>query len=171
MSSVATFHTIPRSKEADLLTASKVEHKITTKGFLFFKRESVETVDNLGDFLSKFGQEQEQFEFSGHTFTSLELLLEDKGLDLYRFEKQPASDQFRSGRDGHGSIFDTSAAKQTLEAIRKTQLSNSEIEDFLKEDYPEEGLAAGVEAITAAATILEKWLNSVKNDEVGMLVF
>ena len=154
-----------------MLTASMVEQKVTTKGFLLFKKETVETVDKLGEFLSEFGQEQQPFEFSGHTFVSLEILLEDKRVDLYQFEKKPASDQFRSGRDGHGSIFDASAAKQTLEALRAAQLSKSAIEDFMKEEYSEEDLAAGVEAVGAAAIILERWLDSVKEDELGLFVF
>ena len=112
MSSIAAFYKIPRSEELPLLTASMVEQKVTTKGFLLFKKETVETVDKLGEFLSEFGQEQQPFEFSGHAFVSLEILLEDKDVDLYQIEKKPASDQFRSGRDGHGSIFDASAAKR-----------------------------------------------------------
>jgi hypothetical protein len=171
MSSVAAFYTIPRNLELDLIAASKIEQKVTTKGFLFLKREKVETFDMLGEFLSDFGQEQSPFEFSGHTFTYLEIFLEDNGVGLYRFEKNPESGQFRDGRDGHGSLFDVSAAKQTLEALRAAKLSNSAIQAFIKEDYPEEDTAAGAEAILNAALIMEVWLDSVKEDEIGLFVF
>ncbi|MEP3846007.1 MAG: hypothetical protein ABJM43_11775 [Paracoccaceae bacterium] len=171
MSSIASFHIIPLGKESSLLAASEVVRNTTTKGFLFFKKESVETVDELWNFLNEFGQKQPAFEFSGYAFNSLELLLEDQKVGLYQYEKQPTSDAFRNGRDDFGSIFDASGAKQTLSALKGANLSDSAIQEFMQQEYPEEDLADGIEAVRAAADIFERWLEAVQENEIGLLIF
>ncbi|MEL7167386.1 MAG: hypothetical protein AAGL96_18120 [Pseudomonadota bacterium] len=121
--------------------------------------------------MREFAKEQSHFDFPGHVFTYLELLLEDQGVELYKFEKSPASDQFRSGRNEHGSIFDAPGAKRTSEMLGASQLSVNALENFMKEDYPEEDLVEGVEAIGAAATTMAKWLDTVKEGEIGLFIF
>jgi len=171
MSSIATFHKIPSDKEASLLAASEVVRNTTVTGFLFFKKENVEVVDGLWSFLEEFGHEQHSFEFSGHTFVSLEILLADNGVTLYQYEKQPASDVFRNTRAEHGSIFDASGATQTLAALRSVNLTTPVIEEFMRQEHPEDDLEFGVEAVEAAADILEQWLETVQENEIGLFMF
>ncbi len=172
MSLIPQFYTLPTRLKPKLLEASCPKEVITKHSFLFiFKRERLAYVDRLRGFLGEFGHEKRAFEYSGAAFLQLELLLEGNGFDLYRYENQPASDQFRNGSSTFGSIFEHEEARSTLTKLESYQFSREAIENFFQEEnvYTEEEIKDGVEATQAAKAALQNWLETVQNGEIGLL--
>ncbi|NQU22458.1 MAG: hypothetical protein HQ567_14370 [Candidatus Nealsonbacteria bacterium] len=170
MSQIATFHTLPEEQSDALLAAATPEIKIIEKRTFLFKKKVEERVDRFWDFLDEHATEQERCQYSGAGFCDLDLALEEKGCMLLDFGSCDLANKISEARAASTAVFDHHAATAALAKLNEVGLSEGEVRKYYQENNPPEDEDLGTEAVLAAFDISRKWLASVCEREIGLLI-
>ncbi len=165
MSQIASFYTIDKNLSEALLQAAVPEQKIIEKKLLFFTRKITTTVDNYWDFIKQQTTPQEDYPYSGTGFTDLELLLEEKGISLYKFDSSDFARRLSAARPSIVAVFDHMAAINTIKML--DGITKEEARKYSQENFPKEDDA---EFIMSAYDIFRRWLGSVAEAQIGLLM-
>jgi hypothetical protein len=169
VSQIASFYTFEKNMAEALLEAAVPRQQIIKKKILFFNLKTKQTVDNYWNFIKEHGTDQEAFGYSGTGFTDLELLLEEKGINLYKFGAGEFARQLSAARPSVLAVFDQAAARDTINLLNETELSKDEAQKYSQENFPHEDDAVVAESILSAYDIFKWWLASVTEAEIGVL--
>ena len=168
MSQIATFYTT-NSKEDDLLEAAKIQKIVVEKKVLFFKKSVTEEVDNFWPFLENNCKEQDEFRFSGSMFCDLNIIFKDKGCNASTIGKNELAKTITKLRETDISIYTFNTAEKALESMQQINLTTEDISSYCRKTYPGEE-SGTIEALSAALKIFQTWLESIKKDEIGILI-
>jgi hypothetical protein len=172
MSLLPSFHTFSEDDLPSLVKASRIEREVVFKRFFFWNRKSFELVDCFWDFLREKAVEKDGFEYGGNAFVFLELLLGEKELSIFDHEEKIVSEQMRKNRDTSISVFSAEGACVAWEMLLTLNLSRNEIVSFLGEEgVPKGEISEGADAEIGAWTFVSAWLKSIKDGQMGVVVF
>lgn len=170
MSQLATFFTLSKIQIDALLVAATPESKVIEKKGFLFKKKVEEQVDHFWDFLKEHAKEQDEYQYSGTGFCDLELVLEENGCELSNFGCCDLADKLFKARSTSIEVFDYEAARKALDSMSNINLSEAKVRKYYQENNPPEDEGPGTEAVLAAFDIYKKWLASVADDEIGLLL-
>ena len=170
MSLIATFHTLPQDSSDALLQAATPEIKVVEKKGLLFKKKVEERVDHFFDFLKEHAAEQDEYPYSGDGFCDLDLVLEDKGCLLFDAGSCDLASKMSEVRGTSIAVFDRAAAAAALQKLDSVRLTQDELHRFYQEEGRPEDEEAGSEAVLAAFAVARKWLASVAEEQIGLLI-
>ena len=170
MSLTATFHTLPKDRSDALLRAATPEIKVVGKKGLLFKKKVEERVDHLWDFLKEHAAEQDEYPYSGDGFCDLDLVLEDKGCTLFDAGSCDLADKMSEARATSIAVFDHAAAAAALRKLDSVRLTQDDLHSFYQEEGRPEDEEPGSKAVLAALATARKWLASVGEEQLGLLI-
>ena len=170
MSMVATFHTLSKSRLGSLVTFARPQTRVVERRAFLFKRKAVERVDDFWHFLSKHAIEQERFPFSGVAFVNLDLLLEERGCALVDLGDCDVARKVSNARQTQVAIFDHGTAGVALAKLNQFGLQEAEVRVLCREECPGEDEEEETEAVLAAFDIAKRWLGSVGEAEIGLMM-
>jgi hypothetical protein len=120
-------------------------------------------------FLDAHGARHAEFEYSGHAFCDLELLLDDEGVSMFGSSLTAEAEQLCTLLATSVELYDFASAREVLGALEPMELSAEKVAAFLQSERgdvePE-----GVEALQAAFQQHKEWLHRVKPDSLGVLI-
>jgi hypothetical protein len=170
MSQIASFYTIDKDMSEALLEAAVPQRKVIGKKILFFKRKIEQTVDVFWNFIKAQATPQESFGYSGTGFTDLELLLAEKGINLYQFGQDEFAGKLSAARPSVVAVFDQAATKKTIKMVAAINITADEARAYSQEQFPEEDDAMVAKSIVAAHDFIKRWLASVGESQIGLLI-
>lgn len=170
MSLIASFYTLDQKMSEVLLAAAAPQRQVIEKKILCFTRKIEQTVDVFWDFLREQATPQENSGYSGTGFTDLELVLEAKGINLYQFGAGEFARKLAAARPAIVAVFDHADALNTLKMLDETTLTRDEARQYSQEDFPNEDDVMVAESILAAYDLFKKWLGSVEESQIGLLM-
>jgi len=170
MSQIASFYTLSADKTHALLEAVAPQKRKVEKRTLIFKRKVEETFDGFWQFLREHAREQKEYGYSADGFLDLELILAEKGSMIFTFGATELSQQLSDLRRASIAVFDELDAQKALEMLSRVAITEVEVRQYYQENRPPEYEELGTEAVLAAFEQAKKWLSSVQNDEIGILI-
>jgi hypothetical protein len=171
VSAIASFHVFPETMLRELLQAAAVAPRISPTfaerlAALFSRHKQTYPQDPYWELLQARAEEQADFQWSGWSFTHLELVLPAGVSVLGGGRADP--DAIRLGALRETSVlFDHDGARRLVEQLRLVDLQPEAVVADIPEELGRDPEAA--EAVVEALAAAKQWLAAVRPGTLGLL--